>query len=134
MDGTEWEILSSDMDKEDPDAAHTIALALNNKNKVALATGHLEIMRTLKSLCKPDPNNMEVPWDRVKAAMLKALGSTVLDEAYYNAFQLVVTAGGQSSESWIDFCPMGGLFRRRISTDDPTRNICDSRPIPECFS
>ena len=55
MGGTEWEILSSDMDKEDPDAAHTIAFALNNKNKVALATGHLEIMRTLKSLCKPDP-------------------------------------------------------------------------------
>ena len=53
--GTEWEILSSDMDKEDPNAAHTIALAFNNKNKVALATGHLEIMRTLKSLCKPDP-------------------------------------------------------------------------------
>ena len=29
--GTEWEILSSDMDKEEPHAAHVIALALNKK-------------------------------------------------------------------------------------------------------
>ena len=27
----EWEILSQDMDKEEPTAAHTIALALNKK-------------------------------------------------------------------------------------------------------
>ena len=101
--GTEWEILSSDMDKEDPDAAHAIAVALNNKNKVALTTGHLEIMRTLKSLCKPDPSTMEVPWGRVKAAMMKAFGPVVQDEAYYNAFHLMVTAGGRDSKSWGDF-------------------------------
>ena len=32
--GTEWEILSSDMDKEEPNAAHIIALALNQKTKL----------------------------------------------------------------------------------------------------
>ena len=36
--GTDWEILSSDMDKEEPNAAHIIALALNNKNRVAFRT------------------------------------------------------------------------------------------------
>ena len=46
--GIEWEILSSDMDKEEPDAAHIIALALNNRNSIAVATGHLEVLRTLK--------------------------------------------------------------------------------------
>ena len=32
--GTEWEILSSAMDKEEPDAAHIIAIALNKKTKL----------------------------------------------------------------------------------------------------
>ena len=32
--GTEWEILSSDMDKEEPDAARIISLSLNKKNKL----------------------------------------------------------------------------------------------------
>ncbi len=63
--GTEWEILSSDMENEEPNAAHIIALALNNKNKVALATGHLEFLRT--------------PYDRVQAAMIKIFGSVVDD-------------------------------------------------------
>ena len=32
--GTEWEILSSDMDKEEPNAAHIIAIALNKKTNL----------------------------------------------------------------------------------------------------
>ena len=36
--GTEWEIISSDMDKEEPHAAHVIALALNKKTEL-----HLEL-------------------------------------------------------------------------------------------
>ena len=34
--GTEWEILSSDMDKEEPNAAQIIAIALNKKSQVAM--------------------------------------------------------------------------------------------------
>ena len=56
--GTEWEILSSDMDKEEPNAAHTIVLALNDKNKMAFGTAHLEIMRTLNHCASPNPK----PW------------------------------------------------------------------------
>ena len=108
--GGEWEILSCDMDIEEPEAAHTIALALNNKNKIAFATGHLEIMRTLKSLCKPDPTTMEVPWQRVQAAMAKTFGTCVLDEAYYHAFQLVAQSGGNASETWSEFFKWAGYF------------------------
>ena len=32
--GTEWEILSSDMAKEEPNAAHIIAIALNKKTNL----------------------------------------------------------------------------------------------------
>ena len=60
--GHDWEILSYKMDIEEPNAAHIIALALNNKNKVALKTAHLEMMRTLKLLCKPDPTTLAIPW------------------------------------------------------------------------
>ena len=101
--GHEWEILSQDMDKEEPTAAHTIALALNNKNKVALVTGHLEIMRTLKSLCKPDPKTLEMPYPPVRSALIKSYGSVVNDTPFYHAFQLVVLSGGHESETWDDF-------------------------------
>ena len=100
MSGCEWEILSSDMGAIEPEAAPIIALALNTKNKMALATGHLEMMRTMKSLCKPDPFTLEMPWENVKAAMIKAFGPVlVTDESYYHAFQLMLTAGGGESTS-----------------------------------
>ena len=118
MGGTEWEILSSDMDKEEPNAAHTIALALNDKNKMAFATAHLEIMRTPQSFCKPEPTAMEIPWDRVRAQMYKTFGTGFSNEAYYNAFELMVTSGGANSESWNDFFKWAGYFvdesRRQI--------------------
>ena len=103
LGGRTWEVLSSDMDIEEPAAAGTIALAVNAKNKMALATGHLEMMRTLKSLCKPDPTTLAVPWEQVRAAMIKNFGPIAMDEAYHDAFHLVVTAGGRESTSWGDF-------------------------------
>ena len=108
--GTEWEILSSDMDKEEPNAAHIIALALNNKNRVALRTGHLEVLRTLKSLCNPDPRTMEVPYDRVKAAMFKSFGALAHERAYHHAFNLLVLSGGQHSETFNDFFKWASYF------------------------
>ena len=119
--GTEWEILSRDMDKEEPGAAHTIAVSLNRKNSVAPSTTHLEIMRTLQGLCKPEPKTMEVPWDRVKAKMIKTFGPAARDDAYFAAYQLIVTAGGHVSESWDDFFRWAGYFvnesRRQIKTE-----------------
>ena len=101
--GSEWEVLSAKMDREAPNAAHVIALALNHKNSVVLATSHLEIMRTLKGLCKPAPVTLEIPWDRVKAGLLKTFGSDFQTDPYYYCFHLIVHAGGSSSESWNDF-------------------------------
>ena len=101
LGGRKWEVLSSDMDIEEPEAAGIIALALSNR--AVLVTGHLEMMRTLKSLCRPDPRTLEIPWGKVKAAMLKACGPFALDDACYNAFQLMVAAGGHESKSWADF-------------------------------
>ena len=57
--GREWEVLSSDMDIEEPEAAGIIALALSNR--AGLVQGHLEMMMTLKSLCQPDPRTLEIP-------------------------------------------------------------------------
>ena len=122
--GTEWEILSSDMDTEAPDAAHIISLALNNKNKVAFATGHLEILRTLKQLCTPDPVTLACPYDRVRTALLKRFGPEINDVGFYNAYQLVMTSGGIHSESWKDFFQWAGFFvdesRRKIRLETYT--------------
>ena len=101
LGGRKWEVLSSDMDIEEPEAAGIIALALSNR--AVLVPGHLEMMRTLQSLCRPDPRTLEIQWGKVKAAMLKAFGPVALDEACYNAFQLMVAAGGHESKSWADF-------------------------------
>ena len=128
--GTEWEILSSDMDTETPDAAHIISLALNNKNKVAFATGHLEILRTLKQLCTPDPVTLACPYDRVRTALLKRFGPEINDPCFYNAYQLVMTSGGINSESWNDFSnvrvfssmnPGGGSDSKHILFSHHTR-------------
>ena len=45
LGGRTWEVLSSDMDIEEPEAAGIIALVLSNR--AVLATGHLEMMRTM---------------------------------------------------------------------------------------
>ena len=108
LGGRKWEVLSSDMDIEEPEAAGIIALALSNK--AALATGHLEMMMTLKSLCRPDPRTLEIPWGKVKAAMLKTCGPFALDDACHNAFKLMVAAGGHESKSWADFFQWAGYF------------------------
>ena len=55
LSGVKWEMLSHNMDDEEPDAALIISIALNKKNEVAMKTGHLEIMSTLVDLCKPNP-------------------------------------------------------------------------------
>ena len=106
----EWETLSSDMDKEEPNAAQIIAIAFNKRNKVAMSIGHLEILRTLKSLCNPDPVTFAVPYDQVEAAMIKKFGSTVKDAAYYKVYQLVMTSGGKNSETWNDFFKWGDIY------------------------
>ena len=46
-----------------------------------MSTGHLEMLRFLKSLCNPDPKTMMVPYDQVEAAMIKYFGSAVKDVA-----------------------------------------------------
>ena len=103
MSGGEWEILSSDMDDIEPEAAHIIALALNTKNKIAQAAGHLEMMRTMKGLIKPDPHTLDMPWATVKASMVKAFGNAVLHDSFKDAFQLMLTSGGSDSTTWTDF-------------------------------
>ena len=132
VSGTEWEILSRDTDKEEPRAAHTIALALNRKNSAALCTTHMEMLRTLKGLCKPDPRTMEVPWDRVKAQMIKTFGPAARDDAKFAAYQLIVTAGDQVSESWDDFSDgrvisstslAGGLSSKHMLLSQNTRQL-----------
>ena len=108
--GCEWEILSSDMDTEEPEAAHTIALALNTKNKIAQAAGHLEMMRTMKGLIKPDPHTLDMPWATVKASMVKAFGNAVLHDSFKDAFQLILTSGGSDSTTWTEFFQWAGHY------------------------
>ena len=109
--GTEWDILSSAMDKEEPTAAHIIAIALNQTNKVAMSIGQVEILRTLKSLCNPDPRNMEVPYHLVEAQMVKSFGSTVYGAAYlYPFFELVRKSGGQNSKTMKDFFNWADIY------------------------
>ena len=75
--GSDWEILDSAIDIEEPDAAHIISVALKRKNAPALVTGHMEIMRSLVALCEPNPRSHEVPFDPVKKKLLELYGSDV---------------------------------------------------------
>ena len=90
MGGHEWHILSSDMDKEQPEAARIISLSLNKKNQIAMATEHMKIMRTLVKLCDPDPKTLEVPYDRVRGQLLKLFGSVIDDPGFFLHSKLCV--------------------------------------------
>ena len=120
------------MDKEEPDAAHIIALAYNDKNKVAMATGHLEMMRYLQSLCTPDPST-ELHWDDILLSMQKRFGKhNMADIAnYHHAYKLMVVSGGSNSHTWKDFFRWAAMFcdesKTRIQLN--TYGVLASYPI-----
>ena len=58
--GLQWYVLDSEIEK-DIGACEIIATALNKTNGAAMATGHLEIMRTLVGPCTPSPQGEIVP-------------------------------------------------------------------------
>ena len=95
--GITWEMLSPDMDVEEPEAALVISIALNKKNEASMKTAHTEIMTTLVSLCKPSPGSREVPFEPVRERMVELYGAAVDHPDFCKAFQLVLDAGGHDS-------------------------------------
>ena len=95
--GITWEMLSPDMDVEEPEAALVISIALNKKNEASMKTAHTEIMTTLVSLCKPSPGSMAVPFEPVRERMVELYGAAVDHPDFCKAFQLVLDAGGHDS-------------------------------------
>ena len=95
--GITWEMLSPDMDVEEPEAALVISIALNKKNEASMKTAHTEIMTTLVSLCKPSPGSCEVPFEPVRERMVELYGAAVDHPDFCKAFQLVLDAGGHDS-------------------------------------
>ena len=100
--GLPWELLSHQMDVEEPGAALEIAIALNKKNAAAMATAHTEIMRTLVGLCKPDPHSTVVEFDPLRSRMVDLYGADVDNGDFHHAFRLVMDAGGSESPHMAD--------------------------------
>ena len=91
--GLTFERLSYKMDEEEPTAALVISIALNKRNETAMKTGHLEIMSTLVSLCKPDPKG-HVHFDPVRDKLVDLYGAAIDDPDFVHAFRVVCDAGG----------------------------------------
>ena len=110
--GIVWELLTPAMDKEEPQAAMIISVALNKKNEAAMKTAHTEIMKTLTGLCKPDPHDVEekVPFEPVKDRMIELYGAAVDHPDFKNAFQLVLDTGGHSSPHMKDLHEYTDVF------------------------
>ena len=85
------------MEEEEPEAARIICIALNKKNEVAMETGHLEIMATLASLCKPDPHNEAAPFVLVIDALIDLYGAAVGHPEFVYVYRYVMAAGGACS-------------------------------------
>ncbi len=75
--GIPWEMLSWEMEIDEPDAASIIAIALNKKNEAAMKTSHTEIMNCLGNLCNPSPDELNVPWEPVRDRMIELYGAAV---------------------------------------------------------
>jgi len=98
--GQHWEMLESAMDIEEPDAALVISIALNKRNEAAMSTAHTQIMRTLVGLCKPEPNG--VPFEPIRSKMVDYYGAAVDHPDFYQAFRLIMDAGGAGSPHMTD--------------------------------
>ena len=57
-----------------------------------MKTGHLEIMSTLLSFCKPDPKG-HVHFDPVRDKLIDLYGAVVDDPDFVHAFRLVCDGG-----------------------------------------
>ena len=110
MDGSDWEILDSAIDIEEPDAAHIISVALKRKNAPDLVTGHMEIMRSLVALCEPNPRSHEVPFGPVKKKLLELFGRDVDQPGFEAAYKLVVLSGGCDSPTFKDLFNWADYF------------------------
>ena len=97
--GQHWEILEPAMDIEEPEAALAISIALNKRNEAAMRTGHTQIMKTLVGLCKPDPRGLDetVPFEPIRSKMVDYYGAAVDHPDFYQAFRLIMDAGGCNS-------------------------------------
>ena len=62
-----------------------------------MATGHLEIMRTLVGLCNPSPHGEVVPLEPVKEGLLERFGKGADHPNLIDCFHIVLSAGGQES-------------------------------------
>ena len=96
LKGIPWEVLSPQMDVEEPEGAMIISLALNKKNEAAMKTSHTEIMNTLVGLCKPTPDG-QVAFDPIREKMVELFGAAVDHPDFSQAFRLVLDAGGHDS-------------------------------------
>ena len=108
--GITWEMLSADMDVEEPEAALIISIALNKKNEASMKTAHTEIMKTLVSLCKPSPGSCEVPFEPIRGRMVELYGPAVDHPDFRKAFQLVLDAGGHDSPHMKDLQSFSKVF------------------------
>ena len=132
--GLQWYVLDSEIEKE-PGACETIAIALNKKNAAAMATGHLEIMRTLVGLCIPSPQGETVPFGPVKQVLLEMFGSSADHPNLVDCFNIVRSVGGRDSllvKEFFDFCDQfvieyGYKFRMEIYDAIASIPVCFPR-------
>ena len=94
--GGEWEILSPDIDTEEPEAAHIISIALNRLNDTAMKTTHVEVWHALKDLLKPDPHGI-VLFEPVRDKLVNMYGAYADDKDLLYLFRFMMSAGGKDS-------------------------------------
>ena len=104
--GLKWYVLDSEIEK-DIGACEIIATALKKTNGAAMATGHLEIMRTVVGLCTPSPQGEIVPFGPVRAVILELFGSSADHPNLVDCFHIVQSVVGRDSpliKEFFDFC------------------------------
>ena len=61
------------------------------------------MLRTLQSLCNPDPRTMVAQYSPIEVGLANCFGRA--DDGYYYAFRSVLRSGGKNSET------LNGLFK-----------------------
>ena len=112
--GTEWEILSSDMDREEPNAAHIIALALNQQKPNCIFNCSFGNLENPKIIVQPRPQVDGGSVRSSKGPDAQVVRCSCRRAGLLSCLSIGADIGRQRQQDVRRVFQMGELFRRRV--------------------
>jgi hypothetical protein len=136
-EGLMFEILSGDMEVEEPDAADIIQSAQNMKNSIALIPHEMEAIRLTSTFCSASAAlAADITFTSIQEKLAQSMSAVAYDPDFINVFKLVIQCGADEWGIIEFFCDFLVKFvdpaRRRLRLTGfsvVTDNIPEAAPL-----